>query len=62
MYDLYWIKNLYPARFRIYDKGRFSAAVDQISVPKTANSFIPIQKRVNWEEVKEEMRRAVSEK
>jgi predicted nucleotidyltransferase component of viral defense system len=56
IYDLYWMKTLYPARFRINDKIAFAKALDSLTVPKTANSYIPSTKRPNWAELKEEMK------
>jgi predicted nucleotidyltransferase component of viral defense system len=55
LYDLYWMSELYPSEFKIRDRKRFDVALAEIRVPKTANAFIPSQKRVNWEEVKEKM-------
>jgi predicted nucleotidyltransferase component of viral defense system len=60
LYDLYWMKNLHKSRFKVCNKVRFNAALNEINVPKTANSFIPIQKRVNWEEVLENMKGSAS--
>ncbi|MHB1830332.1 MAG: nucleotidyl transferase AbiEii/AbiGii toxin family protein [Candidatus Micrarchaeaceae archaeon] len=56
IYDLYWMNKLYPNEFKIHDKEKFRAALDRLSVPKTANSFIPVQKRTNWTQVIETMR------
>ena len=55
LYDLYWMSELYPQRFRINSTSKFSSALQRLSVPKTANAFIPRQKRVNWNMVKEKM-------
>ncbi|MGI0141055.1 MAG: nucleotidyl transferase AbiEii/AbiGii toxin family protein [Candidatus Micrarchaeales archaeon] len=57
LYDLYWLSSLYPNKFRIANRNGFTAALASISVPKTANSFIPLQKRLNWDEVKEALGR-----
>ncbi len=56
IYDLYWMNKLYPNEFKIRDKDRFRAALNRLNVPKTANSFIPVQKRTNWAQVIETMR------
>jgi hypothetical protein len=56
LYDLYWMGRLYPKEFRIGDKEKFRFALDRLSVPKTADSFIPVQKRMNWSEIIETMR------
>ncbi len=56
IYDLYWMNKLYPNEFEIHDKNKFRVALNRISVPKTANSFIPVQKRTNWAQVIETMR------
>ena len=56
LYDLYWMSELYPEEFKISSRKEFDSVLTEISIPKTANAFIPSQKRVNWEEVKEKMR------
>ena len=56
LYDLYWMSELYPEEFKISSRKEFDSVLAEISIPKTANAFIPSQKRVNWEEVKEKMR------
>lgn len=55
LYDLYWMSELYPKDFRINNRTKFASALAKLSVPKTANTFIPSQKRVNWAAVKEKM-------
>ncbi len=57
LYDLYWLSRLHTGEFRIGDKAHFAAALDRISVPKAANAFIPVQKRPNWDEITETMKR-----
>lgn len=55
LYDLYWLSQLRPSEFRITDTERFATAINSVSVPKTANAFIPAQKRPNWEQLKQEL-------
>jgi len=61
LYDLYWMKRLYPQDFMIRDKKTFLEAIDQLQVPKTANAYIPSTKRLNWEEVMEDMKQYAKE-
>lgn len=56
LYDLYWINVLHPNEFAISNKQRFKSALENIRIPKTANSFIPVQKRINWVETIELMK------
>lgn len=56
LYDLYWIRKLHPNEFKISNKEKFARALDSINVPKTANSFIPVQKRSNWAEIIETLK------
>ncbi|MCX6778579.1 MAG: nucleotidyl transferase AbiEii/AbiGii toxin family protein [Candidatus Micrarchaeota archaeon] len=56
LYDLYCMSEMHPKEFRIHSKSAFGSALDSISVPKTANAFIPREKRPNWEEVRQTMR------
>ena len=51
LYDLYWLSRLYPKEFVVNDKEKFKNALGRISIPKSANSFIPTQKRTNWREL-----------
>ncbi len=55
LYDLYWMSRIRPREFSIKNKKTFRAALDALSVPKTANSFIPRANRPNWQQMKEEM-------
>lgn len=57
IYDLYWMHELYESDFRIKDKARFKEALSNTYVPKVANAYIPAQKRPNWVEVIEELKR-----
>ena len=51
IYDLYWMHELYPSGFKIRNKASFKDALSKITVPKTANAYIPVQKRMNWDEL-----------
>ncbi len=57
LYDLYWMSEVYPKEFKIRDMKAFGEALENLQVPKTANAYIPSAKRLNWEEVKERMKR-----
>jgi predicted nucleotidyltransferase component of viral defense system len=48
LYDLYWMHELYTNTFRIKDKAKFMETLSNMNVPKTANAYIPAQKRPNW--------------
>ncbi|MDE1856225.1 MAG: nucleotidyl transferase AbiEii/AbiGii toxin family protein [Candidatus Micrarchaeota archaeon] len=58
LYDLYWMHELYADAFRIKDKAKFAGALSNIKVPKTANAFIPAQKRPNWNMLIETLKQA----
>ncbi len=60
LYDLYWLHSLYPSKFSITDRSGFVRALSTINVPKTANAYIPVQKRPNWNAVIEELKFAAS--
>lgn len=60
LYDLYWMKELYPKDFRIKNKKAFAEALENLQVPKIANAYIPSTKRPNWEEVREMMKKYLS--
>ena len=53
LYDLYWMHELYTDAFRIKDRAKFMEALSNTKVPKTANAYIPAQKRPNWNELVE---------
>ncbi len=53
LYDLYWMSK--NDGFKIRNKLEFVNAIKNLVVPKTANAYIPITKRPNWDEVKEVM-------
>jgi hypothetical protein len=55
LYDLYWMQELYPKEFKISSRKAFQEAISSMSIPKTANAYIPRAKRVNWDEVREHM-------
>lgn len=55
LYDLYWMKELNPKEFRLRKRGEFSKALKDLQVEKTANAYIPSNKRPNWQEVREKM-------
>lgn len=56
LYDLYWMRKVNPKEFRIRRKKEFLAALEKLQVRKTANAYIPLGKRLNWEEVLERIR------
>jgi predicted nucleotidyltransferase component of viral defense system len=58
IYDLYWMHELYPREFRIKNKTKFAESLSNTNVPKTANAYIPAQKRPNWDEVIEKLKQA----
>ncbi len=60
LYDLYWMARLYPKEFRIADGKAMGVALGAMRIPKTANSYIPVQKRINWDEAKELLTRWAS--
>ena len=62
LYDLYWIHELYTDAFRIKDKVKFMEALSNTNVPKTANAYIPAQKRPNWNELVETLSQAAATK
>jgi predicted nucleotidyltransferase component of viral defense system len=51
IYDLYWMHELYPNDFKISNTAEFEMALSKTSVPKTANAYIPVSKRINWNEM-----------
>jgi len=57
LYDLYWMGRLYPDAFRVRNGRALGAALESMRIPKTANSFIPTQKRINLDEAKEALLR-----
>ena len=59
IYDLYWMHALYTANFKIKNKEKFRDALSSVNVPKTANAYIPAQKRPNWDEVIEQLKQVV---
>lgn len=58
IYDLYWMRELYQNEFRVKNKTKFAEALLNTNVPKTANAYIPAQKRPNWDEVIEKLKEA----
>ncbi len=58
IYDLYWMHELYTSEFRIKNRAKFKEALSNTNVPKTANAYIPAQKRPNWDEVIEKLKQA----
>ncbi len=56
LYDLYWISRLYPKEFEVHDMEGFKEALAKIRIPKTANAYIPVQKRLNWTEINEALK------
>ena len=56
LYDLYWVKNLFPARFSVSDKDALARILDGLKIPKYANSYIPLTKRLNWQAVIEDLK------
>ena len=58
LYDLYWMHELYALKFKINDKQKFKEALLNMTVSKTANAYIPAQKRPNWDEVIETLKQA----
>ncbi len=56
IYDLYWLHELHPHEFKIKNKTKFAEALSNTNVPKTANAYIPAQKRPNWDEVIEKLK------
>ncbi len=58
LYDLYWMHELYALKFKINDKKKFKEALLNMTVSKTANAYIPAQKRPNWDEVIETLKQA----
>ena len=55
LYDLYWLHQTDAKEFRIKNRSEFEQALGKLQVPKTANAYIPSTKRLNWEEVKQQM-------
>ena len=54
LYDLYWLAKLHPEKFRLKNSKETQQKIASMKISKTANSYIPLKNRINWEIIKQD--------